>query len=359
MLRFVIITLLSFCFAIVLAQNSLLYYLEQRFHTDFGLEEKIKGSNFSKAGEIFSAFEDFIQKSVKILQRKKAIIEVADKVEIKPKTIEPKPELNITENTENIENTKNRITLVFDTNSSLINSSSLNSTFKESVILESDFKDNKIEQVLKTNEQIYLQKGDGVLFIGDSLMQYIGLMARKILPAKGLKVLDLSKQSTGLIDRKGHNWNKVLEDTLKTNDNIKLVVVLLGANDPWARSINGVYKDVPSDEWQEFYSGRIDEIYSTAQSYGAKVLWLSMPCMKKPDFSKKTEILNTLFKRSNDKYFQYFMDTRQLVCENNEYKTHININGKQTKIRQDDGIHMNKAGCDIIAYEIEKRLEIE
>lgn len=356
MIRFVIITLLSFCFAIVLAQNSLLYYLEQRFHTDFGLEEKIKGTEFSKAGEIFKAFEGFIQKSAEILQRKntKATIEVTDKVEPQAKIIEPKFEQNITENiTKDLSKntTENRVKLVFDLNSSL----------EKNVILEPSLENNFTEPkiTLNTNEQIYLKKGDGVLFIGDSLMQYIGLMARKILPAKGLKVLDLSKQSTGLIDRKGHNWNKVLEDTLKTNDNIKLVVVLLGANDPWARSINGVYKDVPSDEWQEFYSGRIDEIYSIAQSYGIKVLWLSLPCMKKPDFGKKTEILNTLFKRSNDKYFQYFMDTRQLVCENNEYKTHLNINGKQVKIRQDDGIHMSKAGCDIIAYEIEKRLEIE
>ena len=43
------------------ASNFLIYYLEQRFHDDFGLEEALRGSSFAKGGEIYEALSERAQ----------------------------------------------------------------------------------------------------------------------------------------------------------------------------------------------------------------------------------------------------------------------------------------------------------
>ena len=191
------------------------------------------------------------------------------------------------------------------------------------------------------------------------MMQYIGMIASQNYPKLGLKVLDLSKQSTGLLYKKSHNWAQVIKDTLAQNKDIKLLVMLIGANDPWGRSINGKFYELNSSEWREFYARRVDEIYKIAKASNVKVLWLSLPCMQKTDYAKKIELLNEIYKSVSEQNGQIFINTSEYLCQNDEYKTHIDINGKRSKIRQDDGIHISKIGSQILADEILKRIEIE
>ena len=214
-----------------------------------------------------------------------------------------------------------------------------------------------IEQ--SSDDKIVLKQGDSVLITGDSMMQYIGMIASQNYPKLGLKVLDLSKQSTGLLYKKSHNWAQVIKDTLAQNKDIKLLVMLIGANDPWGRSINGKFYELNSSEWREFYARRVDEIYKIAKASNVKVLWLSLPCMKKTGYEKKIKLLNEIYKSASEQNGQFFINTSEYLCQNDEYKTHIDINGKRSKIRQDDGIHINKVGSQILADEILKRIEIE
>ena len=135
--------------------------------------------------------------------------------------------------------------------------------------------------------------------------------------------------------------------------------MLIGANDLWGRSINGKFYKLNSPEWREFYTGRVDEIYKIAKASNVKVLWLSLPCMQKTDYAKKTQLLNEIYKSASEQNGQIFINTSEYLCQNDEYKTHIDINGKRSKIRQDDGIHISKIGSQILADEILKRIEIE
>ncbi|MCI6578744.1 MAG: DUF459 domain-containing protein, partial [Campylobacter sp.] len=163
----------------------------------------------------------------------------------------------------------------------------------------------------------------------------------------------------GLLDKKSHNWAQVIKDTLAKNKDIKLLVMLIGANDLWGRSINGKFYELNSPEWREFYTGRVDEIYKIAKASNVKVLWLSLPCMKKTGYAKKIKLLNEIYKSASEQNGQFFINTSEYLCQNDEYKTHIDINGKRSKIRQDDGIHISKIGSQILAGEILKRIEIE
>lgn len=369
MFRFILVNILVLVVVVFFTQNSLIYYIEQRFHSTFGLDEFLRGSAFSKGAEIFRAFGDFVDTSAKVVlsdkskdsqetEHKASVLAVENKEIAKQENLEldiQKDEQKALEfaleldnktaqKQESTENIAPNITINIRNEKSANNAENI---------------DENITNVDLPSDKIRLKQGDSVLITGDSMMQYIGITARQKYPKLGLKVLDLSKQSTGLLDKKGHNWAQVIKDNLAQDRNIKLIVMLLGANDPWGRSINGRFFDIGTPEWGEFYASRVDEIYQIAKARRVKVLWLSLPCMQKEGFGKKTEILNEIYKNISEKNAGAFINTSEYLCRNNAYLTHINIEGKRSKIRQDDGIHINKAGSELLANEILKRIEIE
>ena len=332
MFRFVLVNILMLVVLVFFTQNSLIFYIEQRFHSSFGLDELLKGSAFSKGAEIFRAFGVFVDTSANVIFENNsqsadgAVFETNEQNNSDIMPFDDNITINIRASAQ-----------ISDENASA-----------DTVMIEQS-----------SDDKIVLKQGDSVLITGDSMMQYIGMIASQNYPKLGLKVLDLSKQSTGLLYKKSHNWAQVIKDTLAKNKDIKLLVMLIGANDPWGRSINGKFYELNSSEWREFYARRVDEIYKIAKASNVKVLWLSLPCMQKTDYAKKIELLNEIYKSVSEKNGQIFINTSEYLCQNDNFLTHLNINGKRSKIRQDDGIHISKIGSQILADEILKRIEIE
>ena len=332
MFRFVLVNILMLVVLVFFTQNSLIFYIEQRFHSSFGLDELLKGSAFSKGAEIFRAFGVFVDTSANVIFENNS--QSADGAVFE---INKQNDSDIMPFDDNITINIRASAQISDENASA-----------DTVMIEQS-----------SDDKIVLKQGDSVLITGDSMMQYIGMIASQNYPKLGLKVLDLSKQSTGLLYKKSHNWAQVIKDTLAKNQDIKLLVMLIGANDPWGRSINGKFYELNSSEWREFYARRVDEIYKIAKASNVKVLWLSLPCMQKTDYAKKIELLNEIYKSVSEQNGQFFINTSEYLCQNDNFLTHLNINGKRSKIRQDDGIHISKAGSQILADEILKRIEIE
>ena len=332
MFRFILVNILMLVVLVFFTQNSLIFYIEQRFHSSFGLDELLKGTEFSKGAEIFRAFGVFVDTSANVIFENNS--QSADAAVFEPNE----------QNNSDIMPFDDNITINIRASAQI----SDENASADTVMIEQS-----------SGDKIALKQGDSVLITGDSMMQYIGMIASQNYPKLGLKVLDLSKQSTGLLYKKSHNWAQVIKDTLAQNKDIKLLVMLIGANDPWGRSINGKFYELNSSEWREFYARRVDEIYKIAKASNVKVLWLSLPCMQKTDYAKKIKLLNEIYKSASEQNGQFFINTSEYLCQNDEYKTHIDIAGKRSKIRQDDGIHISKIGSQILADEILKRIEIE
>ena len=217
MFRFVLVNILMLVVLVFFTQNSLIFYIEQRFHSSFGLDELLKGSAFSKGAEIFRAFGVFVDTSANVIFKNNTQSADAAVFEI---------------------NEQNNSDIIpFDDNITI------NIRASAQISDENASADTAmIEQ--NSDDKIALKQGDSVLITGDSMMQYIGMIASQNYPKLGLKVLDLSKQSTGLLYKKSHNWAQVIKDTLTQNKDIKLLVMLIGANDPWGRSINGKFYEL-------------------------------------------------------------------------------------------------------------------
>ena len=67
MFRFILVNILMLVVLVFFTQNSLIFYIEQRFHSSFGLDELLKGTEFSKGAEIFRAFGVFVDTSANII----------------------------------------------------------------------------------------------------------------------------------------------------------------------------------------------------------------------------------------------------------------------------------------------------
>ncbi len=437
MLRFVSTLLFALLFSAFFMQGSLIYYLEQRFHDDFGLEEWLRRSPFRVGGEIYEKIANVADKLEQRIKgediskdkdasphsgsenfKKSTQDRIAENQALQSKGVQnhdtlqsvkpqdSKPQAHAAKNNSALNNsthhlkTRDSAQETYAPNSAPQNSTSQNSVSQRlattsSVPHSSSAPQNPVaasatlqsgenyasqlpapqalEQNLTTQSsaeidakislsddgKIRLNAGDEVLFMGDSLMQYVGMNAKKFFPKRSLRVIDLSKQSTGLASKKSFDWQKTLDTALRENGGVKLVVVLLGANDVWEYRAGGKTYGIKTPRWREFYASRVREIYDTAHSHGAGVLWLAMPCMQKPDFEEKTQLLNQIYADASMALGGYFMQTTPLVCEKGAYKTYLQSGSKLVRVRQDDGIHMSKEGCEAVAKEILSRIEVE
>ncbi len=196
------------------------------------------------------------------------------------------------------------------------------------------------------NTKLEIHKGDEFLFIGDSLMQGVAIALNRDLIDLGLKANDLSKQNTGLSYKSYFDWAKATKEAFAKNPNIKYLVVLVGANDPWDIKKGGVYHRFGSDSWIDIYTYRVNEIINIAKQHNAKILWFEVPPVKKDELNEKIQILNKIYSEEILKNKQIFINTKLFFSVNDEFSTYIkNENNKSVKMRTDDGIHFTPNGA--------------
>ncbi|MCR2100183.1 SGNH/GDSL hydrolase family protein [Campylobacter upsaliensis] len=196
------------------------------------------------------------------------------------------------------------------------------------------------------NTKLEISLNEEFLLIGDSLMQGVAVALNKDLKNLNLKVVDLSKQNTGLSYKSYFDWAKETTKTLQNNKKIKYLVVLLGANDPWDIKKDGIYHRFNSKSWLEIYTQRVDEILKIAAKYNAKVLWYEIPPVKKDDLNKKLSVLNQIYSQEILKNKGIFINTKLFFSKNDAYSAYIkDENNKSIKVRSDDGVHFTPSGA--------------
>ncbi|EAJ1706531.1 DUF459 domain-containing protein [Campylobacter upsaliensis] len=196
------------------------------------------------------------------------------------------------------------------------------------------------------NTKLEISTNEEFLLIGDSLMQGVAVALNKDLKNLGLKVVDLSKQNTGLSYKSYFDWAKETTKTLQNNKKIKYLVVLLGANDPWDIKKGGIYHRFNSKSWLEIYTQRVDEILKIATEHNIKVLWYEIPPVKKEDLNKKLSILNQIYSQEILKNKGIFINTKLFFSKNDAYSAYIkDENNKSIKVRSDDGVHFTPSGA--------------
>lgn len=208
----------------------------------------------------------------------------------------------------------------------------------------------------------FIGQDGSVLFAGDSLMQGVAPHMQKYLNENfAMKTINLSKQSTGLSYPSFFDWPKTIEDTFKSQENIKLLIVFLGANDPWdfpnPSKPNAKYLPFQSEEWESIYRQRIKNIMTSAQKRNIVVIWIGIPYMRKPKLNEQVIYLNKLYETEANQYDNaIFFATDKLLSNNNAYSDRVDIDGKSIKVRSKDGIHFSLEGQKYIANYILQKI---
>ena len=205
---------------------------------------------------------------------------------------------------------------------------------------------------------IRLGEGDRVLLIGDSMMQSLAPhIQRELLARHHIKSINLGKPSSGLRFPGYYNWPENLAAQLEENPDVRLIIVLLGANDP---------QDTPNPaapeqklnfgtpEWENYYRGEIRKILQTAAARGAKTLWIGPPLMKAPKYSKKITYLDGLIADEVEKAQQHYQNTNRLFAKaDGSYTAFLpDERGKPVAVRKGDGIHFTGPGEKILTRHI-------
>lgn len=266
---------------------------------------------------------------------------------------------------------------LFDSNSEPFASLAIPSVWIESIrssIFPSQ-EDLQIESSLESNEEnieieeattitypyidesnnIVLLEHSTILLIGDSMMQGVGLTLVSELKKLGFKVINLAKQSTGLTYPSFFDWNKTLKDTFIKNPNIDLVVVMVGANDPYHMP----KKPFKSPEWTETYTQRVKDILTTSIDSKAVVAWYQAPIVKKEPLNSKMAFLNEIYEKEVLDSKQIFLYSNDVLAPEGKYTAFIkNEKDKSVRLRANDGIHFATQGSKLLGKLLIDRLEI-
>lgn len=354
MVRFIGVVVCSVVLVCFFMQKPLAVYLEQTYNKNFGLKFVADNQISSTA----MAFYDYLKFSSKKVEFQE--VNVASSKDFEEQDQATDQNTSLPSSVVSDLQIKEDEEISSDLNQSVVKEDTENLALKPENLKSEKEILTPSQKLDKNTDEIRLSSGDEVLFIGDSLMQNIAKVCYKMFSKHGVQIIDKSKHSTGLANKKYHNWESVLKQSLKENDKIKLVVVLLGGNDFWGFSIEGKYREFGTPKWNELYKRRVDEILSVAKDSGVRVLWLGLPCMKKSDFDEKMSSLNEIFIEKNAEFNQKFLDTKQMICSNAKYATYIQKDGdKSLKVRADDGIHINISGSKIIAKYILKEIKFD
>jgi hypothetical protein len=200
---------------------------------------------------------------------------------------------------------------------------------------------------------IELEPQDRVLLIGDSLMQGLAphLVAR-FKKKDQIQTVDMSRHSTGLTYPAFYNWPNAVKQAF-TEQSFDVMIVFMGANDPWDMTVKGKYIRFASPRWNEIYSERVRAILEVASANNTRVIWLSTPPMGREDIKAKIPQLNQLYKTEIEKFATTakFIDTAPVLTKDGvSYSRFIELPERgSVMLRTDDGIHFTTQGHRLLS----------
>lgn len=209
------------------------------------------------------------------------------------------------------------------------------------------------EAIATAQEPIQLTADDRILLVGDSLMQ--GLAPHLITGLKRkykVESMDLSKHSTGLTYPAFFDWPATVEDAFELED-YSVVIVFLGANDPWDMTIHGRYIRFGSEPWAAVYRERVARIINTAATHRARLVWLGVPPLGREDLIGKAPTLNAIYAEEASKMplFARFVATDPtLTADGSSFTKFLELPERgSVMVRTDDGVHFTTQGHRLLA----------
>jgi uncharacterized protein len=165
--------------------------------------------------------------------------------------------------------------------------------------------------------------------------------------------------ATGLTRPDVFNWFRQVDEQVR-KEKVDVVVFCFGGNDDHDY-MTGVPKGVSMDDfgdpaWTREYHRRVGGLMDTANQAGAFVVWLGLPITNDGAQSRRWREINRIFRAEAEKRAGKvaYVDMYSLLSgEDGDYAPYLpDEDGQLEKVRADDGVHLERAGGDIIARQV-------
>ena len=190
---------------------------------------------------------------------------------------------------------------------------------------------------------------------GDSMDQVFGSSLVNLGEETGLvKGKNDYHVSSGLSRPDFYDWPQRLVDQI-VDFRPDAAAVLFGANDGQDVLYEGKVLKVGTKAWQEVYAQRVGEAMDILTKGGRRVYWVGNPIMKAFGYRERIAMMNHIYQAEAKKHPGVtFVSTWQVLAnDKGSYAEYLkDANGDQVLVRAPDGIHLTRAGGDVMAQRV-------
>jgi hypothetical protein len=190
-----------------------------------------------------------------------------------------------------------------------------------------------------------------VWLAGDSLM---GTIAESFIEKTGGNPLFSTSQDfrigTGLARPDVYNWPAAIGREVATA-HPDVVVLIFGANDDQDMEVSGHRFSLQTADWQQEYARRVNQVLDATADGVRQVIWLGIPAVRRPRLNQTKDFINDILKAAAQTHPNVtFVDPGPVLDgAGNSFTTYLtNSSGKAITVRESDGIHITKAGADLV-----------
>ena len=195
-----------------------------------------------------------------------------------------------------------------------------------------------------------------IALVGDSMMA-VGLapvLRRALAKEENVNVIRAYRSGTGLGRSDVFNW---MEEYPKMRGVHKphIIICAIGANDAQGFQIDKTVYAFGTPQWNAVYAERVRNFLNLLGQDGARIIWLGMPAMREPNFSKRMMALSALTKSVVTEYTQVtWLDPNPFLNDAGTMFAQFRVNqkGQMIRLRGDDGIHLSDEGAAFLVPSI-------
>ena len=195
-----------------------------------------------------------------------------------------------------------------------------------------------------------------VQMLGDSMMKFPGEHLKRQFSLRGIQADTFALIGTGVARLDMFDWMGKIDELLRNNQP-KVAVVSLGANDRQdIRAVNGVLS-VGTPEWTAEYAARIGNVMDRLVAGGVKhIIWLKLPPMRDAPMQTFSDQINrTVAEQAATRPQVIIYDFSKLITNPKggytetvmDRRTH-----KAIKVRDSDGIHLTAESARMLSVDL-------
>lgn len=198
-----------------------------------------------------------------------------------------------------------------------------------------------------------------LLVTGDSLSTPLDLELGQRLAPDGVNVVRDPHLATGISRDDLVDWGK-LSATQVAADEPDAVVVFIGANEGLPMpGPGGAEVSCCGPEWAAVWANRARQMMDTYRQGGAaRVYWLTVPTARDPDRKPIVDAVNAaVYAAAAPLRSQVrIIDLGEIFTPGDRFRDAMEVDGRETIVREPDGIHLNGAGSALAADAVESAL---